>query len=127
MSRVLVEMQGSVVNGADHGNVEAAQAEVSRLLRERANVDPARAASLPFLELFEVVLARTVPAGGWQLLAADPRGQWARVSEHADVGSARAALVRLVREHAKGLAVARFDEAVARLERQGAAHRVRRG
>ena len=114
MSTVLVEMRGSVVNGTDCGSLEAAHAEVSRLLRARGGADPARHASLPLLELFEAQLAETA-SGGLQLLAADPLGQWVWVSEHADAGSARAALVRLVREHGKTLAVARFDEALTRL------------
>lgn len=114
MSTIVIEMRGTVVNGIECGSIEGAHTVVNRLLGERAGVDPRRCVSLSFRDLFEAKLVET-ETGALLLLAADTLGQWLRVSEHADIGSARAALVRLVREHGKALAVARFNEALVHL------------
>lgn len=117
MAKILIEHAGSVVNGVDHGSLGAAQGEVNRLMQACGHVDPERIVWLDIEGLCEARLLEG-ESGGLLVLVEDPGGQWTRLSEHGDSGSARAAFVRALRDAVKVMAAPRFDAAVARLRSQ---------
>lgn len=120
MARVLMVLRGSVVNGIEFGSAEAARDEANRVLRElidEHDLDPARSTEFDVGDICNVTIADK-ERGPIYVLGSDPAGRHALAFECSDRGSARAALVRLVRDLVDRVTKEKFNDAMDSLGRR---------